>query len=361
MAERRPTHILSSYFAPRGHNRMYALGIQLAQQYLSPNDKLIGIIGEAGSGKSALIRGMFPGLELTNDDNGVYVRPLPLLEQDQGFAFFAPHTYHVDIRFENGFTQMSKLADAIAEGRFREDLYYRLNTVPINVPPLRKRGNDVELLFIKFCMDFAAKYKVPKVELDESARKVILDYKWPGNIRQLKNVAEQVSILELNRKVNGNVMGTYLPHDTRSNLPMFAGHSGTERKTFESEREILYSVLFDMRRDITELKKQIENLRSSHRDTGEHVPFYAGTDDVPMVQHAVVQPTYHLQPAEHQYEHAENVVDEYVEETLSLDDVEKKTILLALERNRGKRRNAAKELNISERTLYRKIKEYGIE
>ena len=115
MAERRPTHILSSYFAPRGHNRMYALGIQLAQQYLSPNDKLIGIIGEAGSGKSALIRGMFPGLELTNDDNGVYIRPLPLLEQDQGFAFFSPHTYHVDIRFENGFTQMSVLADAIIE------------------------------------------------------------------------------------------------------------------------------------------------------------------------------------------------------------------------------------------------------
>ena len=115
MAERRPTHILSSYFAPRGHLRMYALGQQLAQMYLSPNDKLIGAIGEAGSGKSALIRGMFPGLELTNDDNGVYIRPLPLLEQNQGFAFFSPHTYHVDIRFENGFTQMSQLADAIAE------------------------------------------------------------------------------------------------------------------------------------------------------------------------------------------------------------------------------------------------------
>ena len=115
MAERRPTHILSSYYAPRGAHRMYALGQQLAQMYLSPNDKLIGIIGEAGSGKSALIRGMFPGLELTNDDNGVYIRPLPLLEQNQGFAFFSPHTYHVDIRFENGFTQMSQLADAIAE------------------------------------------------------------------------------------------------------------------------------------------------------------------------------------------------------------------------------------------------------
>lgn len=115
MAERRPTHILTSYYAPRGAQRMYALGQQLAQMYLSPNDKLIGIIGEAGSGKSALIRGMFPGLELTNDDNGVYVRPLPLLEQDKGFAFFSPHTYHLDIRFENGFTQMSVLADAITE------------------------------------------------------------------------------------------------------------------------------------------------------------------------------------------------------------------------------------------------------
>jgi len=109
----RPTHILSSYYAPRGAHRLYDLGQQLAQLYLNPNDKLIGIIGEAGSGKSNLIRGMFPGLELTNDDNGVYVRPLPILEQDTGFAFFSPHTYHLDIRFENGFTQMTELADAI--------------------------------------------------------------------------------------------------------------------------------------------------------------------------------------------------------------------------------------------------------
>ncbi len=115
MQDRQESHILSSYFAPRGHNRMYTLGMQLAQLYLSPFDKLIGIIGEAGSGKSALIRGMFPGLELTNDDDGVYVRPLPLLEQDSMISLFTPHTYHVDIRFENGFTQMSVLADAIIE------------------------------------------------------------------------------------------------------------------------------------------------------------------------------------------------------------------------------------------------------
>ena len=115
MQDLKKSHIISTYFAPRGHARMYALGMQLVQLYLSPFDKLIGIIGEAGSGKSALIRGMFPGLELTNDDNGVYVRPLPLLEQDRGFSLFAPHTYHVDIRFETGFTQMSVLADAITE------------------------------------------------------------------------------------------------------------------------------------------------------------------------------------------------------------------------------------------------------
>ena len=115
MQERRANHILSSYYAPRGHQRMYALGMQIAQMYLNPTDKLIGIIGEAGSGKSALIRGMFPGLELTNDDNGVYVRPLPILEQNHGFAFFSPHTYHLDVRFENGFTQMTELADAISE------------------------------------------------------------------------------------------------------------------------------------------------------------------------------------------------------------------------------------------------------
>ncbi len=119
MRERQTSHIMSHYFAPRGRARMYALGMQLAQLYLSPSDKLIGIIGEAGSGKSALIRGMFPGLELTNDDDGVYVRPLPLLDQDDERGYFSPHTYHVDIRFENGFTQMSRLADAVAEAIHR--------------------------------------------------------------------------------------------------------------------------------------------------------------------------------------------------------------------------------------------------
>mgnify|MGYP003294614762 FL=1 len=251
------------------------------------------------------------------------------------------------------------LPSAIAEGRFREDLYYRLNTVPVCVPPLRKRGEDVVLLFKKFSMDFASRYNVPRVQIDETAKQALMAYSWPGNIRQLKNVAEQISILELNRDVDGAVLSNYLPKQEKVNLPMFAGQHSGEKKTFESEREILYSVLFDMRRDITELKNQIESLRASRKDNKD-VHYYADAQEVPVLQHPV-QPVHQLHPSTVHIEPAPAIVDEYVEETLSLNDVEKKTIQLALERNKGKRRNAAKELNISERTLYRKIKEYGIE
>ena len=250
------------------------------------------------------------------------------------------------------------LLEAISEGRFREDLYYRLSTVPISVPPLRKRGDDVVMLFKKFCMDFAAKYKIPRLQLTDDAMAALVNYSWPGNIRQLKNVAEQVSILELNRELNAEVLMRYLPQEVNNSLPMLAGHNtAADRKSFESEREILYSVLFDMRRDITELKNQVESLRAMGKESVEHMPYYTDAQDVALVQHA---PTYHLQPAPEHYEPVLNG-DEYVEEAVSLDDVEKKAIILALERNKGKRRNAAKELNISERTLYRKIKEYGIE
>ena len=252
------------------------------------------------------------------------------------------------------------LPTAISEGRFREDLYYRLNTVPINIPPLRRRGEDVVLLFKKFCLDFAAKYKVPKVQLDESAKAAIMEYSWPGNIRQLKNVAEQVSILELDRCITGSVMSRYLPQKNETHLPMLAGQHAGKGKTFESEREILYSVLFDMRRDITELKQQLESMRAMHEDAQEHIPYYTEAHEMAVMPQRLT-PSYDL-PVQNvqRIDHMPNA-EEYVEEALSLNDVEKRTILMALERNRGKRRNAAKELNISERTLYRKIKEYGIE
>lgn len=252
------------------------------------------------------------------------------------------------------------LPEAISNGRFREDLYYRLSTVPIKVPPLRKRGEDVFLLFKKFTMDFAAKYNVPRIELDEQAKRALLTYSWPGNIRQLKNVAEQISILELNRTITADVITQYLPEQPKNNLPaLFGSKGGANGKTFESEREILYSVLFDMRRDITELKQQLEGLRASQRSAprAADMPIYADAEEVVPVVHQPVKPTIHLAPSTQVHQ----VVEEYVDEALSLDDVEKKTIKQALERHRGRRRDAAKELNISERTLYRKIKEYGIE
>lgn len=252
------------------------------------------------------------------------------------------------------------LPEAISNGRFREDLYYRLSTVPIKVSPLRKRGEDVFLLFKKFTMDFAAKYNVPRIELDEQAKRALLTYSWPGNIRQLKNVAEQISILELNRTITADVITQYLPEQPKNNLPaLFGSKGGANGKTFESEREILYSVLFDMRRDITELKQQLEGLRASQRSAprAADMPIYADAEEVVPVVHQPVKPTIHLAPSTQVHQ----VVEEYVDEALSLDDVEKKTIKQALERHRGRRRDAAKELNISERTLYRKIKEYGIE
>lgn len=249
------------------------------------------------------------------------------------------------------------LPEAIAEGRFREDLYYRLSTVPINVPPLRKRGDDILLLFIKFTMDFAAKYNMPRVELAEHAKEVLLSYPWPGNIRQLKNVAEQVSILELNRVLTADVLGRYLPAMPKNNLPALLGSKGGNGKTFESEREILYSVLFDMRRDITELKNQIEGLRAGRQHVADDMHLYADAQEVVPVVHHPAQQAIHIAPPQQ----VTQLDDEYIEEALSLDDMEKKTIKQALERHRGRRRDAAKELNISERTLYRKIKEYGIE
>ncbi len=251
------------------------------------------------------------------------------------------------------------LPEAIGEGRFREDLYYRLNTVPINVPPLRRRGDDVVLLFKKFAMDFSVKYNIPKVQLDEEAKQAILDYSWPGNIRQLKNVAEQISILELQREVTGETMRRYLPQEKNKNLPTLFAKQGGGGKTFESEREILYSVLFDMRRDITELRNQVQELMSNRRETTDNISLYQ-PQELPVVQHQVQQ-TLHISTPVQDVVHS--IVDnsEYIEETMSLEDMERKAIVQALERHRGKRRDAAKELEISERTLYRKIKEYGLD
>ncbi len=252
------------------------------------------------------------------------------------------------------------LMQAISEGRFREDLFYRLNTVPISIPPLRERADDIVLLFRKFAADFAEKYRMPAVQLTEDAKALLLAYPWPGNVRQLKNITEQISIIETNREINSAILQKYLPAQIKdSRLPMLLGSKveGSGR-TFESEREILYQVLFDMRRDVTELKQLVNTLMA---ERGGEMPAYnymnvpqtSSINISPMGGHNMVQPS--------AVDDDIQDTEEYVEETLALDEVEKEMIRKALERHHGRRKNAAKDLKISERTLYRKIKEYGLE
>ena len=243
------------------------------------------------------------------------------------------------------------LTQAIADGRFREDLYYRLNTVPIQIPPLRERGEDVLLLFRKFAADFAEKYRMPAIQLTEDAKRVLLSYPWPGNVRQLKNITEQISIIETNREINSTILQTYLPTQNVQRLPALLGVKGN--KGFESEREILYQVLFDMRQDVTELKKLVHEIMSERGAvTAAPAPV-----SVPAIIHPIVSTPAVQCPEDDDIQDTE----EYVEESLSLDEVEKEMIRKALERHHGKRKNAAKDLNISERTLYRKIKEYELD
>ena len=250
------------------------------------------------------------------------------------------------------------LPKAISEGRFREDLYYRLNTVPVTIPPLRKRGEDVVLLFKKFAMDFASKYNVPRIQLSDEARDAIIAYSWPGNIRQLKNVAEQISLLEMQREITGATLAKYLPDSTgRTTLPVPTSGGG---KTFESEREILYNILFDMRREIAELRAQMKEFAGGgiHKD----IPIYTPANELVVPaggQHIIQIPA--IGGISEESSQGITEAEEYIEETYSLDDMEKKAILRALEKHRGKRRDAAKELKISERTLYRKIREYGLD
>ena len=267
------------------------------------------------------------------------------------------------------------LMEAISEGRFREDLYYRLNTVPISVPPLRSRADDIVLLFRKFASDFAEKYRMPAIQLTEDAKSVLLSYPWPGNVRQLKNITEQISIIETNRDITAQILQNYLPsQQTDSRLPMLFGAKGNggNGKTFESEREILYSVLFDMRRDVTELKKLVNTLMAERGEspmpTVHHqasVPYYP-EQPYSLVSSTPASPTINISPVKHSGNVSKEDVDiqdteVYVEETLSLDEVEKTMIRKALDRHHGNRKKAAMDLKISERTLYRKIKEYGLE
>jgi transcriptional regulator with PAS, ATPase and Fis domain len=251
------------------------------------------------------------------------------------------------------------IPEAISKGRFREDLYYRLNTIPILIPPLRARSVDIGLLFRKFASDFAARYRMPAVRLTPDAQHMLEQYAWPGNIRQLKNVSEQISVIEKNREVTASMLAPYLPHAQVTSLPTLVKSESSASDM--SEREILYKVLFDLRRDLNDVKKLVLDwMQDGHASNPEQVQVLARI--LRDVQGSPVDGAGGVTsggfPAAHGFVPVQPTIE--VEESLSLDEREKALIIKALEKNRGKRKYAAKELGISERTLYRKIHEYNI-
>lgn len=288
---------------------------------------------------------------------GTQVRLLRVLESGEFLRVGSSKVQKTDVRVIAA-TNVN-MTDAIEKNQFREDLYYRLNTVPIRIPSLRDRKDDIHLLFRKFAADFAQKYRIPPIKLSDDAVNMLDNYRWPGNIRQLKNTAEQISILEKERIITGDTLFKYLPDYRERNLPVLVSPGGekTGSGTDDSEKEVMYKLLFEMRKDINDLKTLVRDMLETGTPVGEqdmqimHRLF--GEKELAAAP-AYVAPTYinrHVEDLDHHEE---------VEESLSLTDKEKDLIEKALTKHRGKRKSAAGELGISERTLYRKIKEYDI-
>lgn len=251
---------------------------------------------------------------------------------------------------------------AIQKGRFREDLYYRLNTIPITIPPLRERKGDIHVLFRKFASDFAERSKAPAITLTPEAIAMIENYRWDGNVRQLKNIVDQISVMETERLITGEIMARYLPNKIQTSLPVLLPHDDASESV--SERDLLYRVLFDMKKDIAELRAVVNNLTKGQpleqpfvqpapvTQIGDTLVSRVSHDKHDEQDDEVEQEFMEVESNEEGHEHRE---------TLLLEVIEKEMIIKALERHKGKRKEAARELGISERTLYRKINEYGLE
>lgn len=257
---------------------------------------------------------------------------------------------------------------AISEGRFREDLYYRLNTIPIQIPPLRDRGNDILLLFRLFAMQMAETYHLPKITLTEDAKAMMLRYKWPGNVRQLKNITEQMSVLSTEREIDAKALAQFIPEDPESTELAPISKNGSH--SYESEREILYKILYELRGNVSDLRQEMANLRkqldetqqlnsvggfnaklSSVANEEEHLP---ASEVHPVVRHHAVT----LNPLPIVDAEAEEIAEP---KSLNLNDFERKMVVEALEKNGGNRKKAARDLGISDRTLYRRIRQYGLD
>ena len=295
------------------------------------------------------------------------VRLLRILENGEYMKVGSSNILKTDVRIVAA-TNV-KMGDAIQKGKFREDLYYRLSTVEINLPPLRERKDDIPLLFRKFAADFAQKYKMPTVRLDEDAQNMLSQYRWGGNIRQLRNIAEQISVLEKERDLNPAILRNYLP-ELGSQLPAVI-KSESKDADFSSEREILYKVLFDMKSDLNDLKKltlelmENEKHSSVQKKNPDLIKKIYGSENDTLEKSLEVIPAeknnsynYEENSDTNSYEFAETVIEE---EPLSLLEKEIEMIKKSLKRSNGKRKIAAKELGISERTLYRKIKQFDLQ
>jgi len=289
---------------------------------------------------------------------GTQVRLLRVLESGEFMRVGSSKVLKTNVRVV-GATNVN-IQEAINSGKFRQDLYYRLSTVPINVPALRERQEDVYLLFRKFASDAAEKYRMPSIQLDEEAQKILKNYRWPGNIRQLKNLAEQISIIENTRDIDAKTLLKYLPQGLSSELPVL--YKGEDASKF-NEREILYKVLFDMKKDMNDLKQLVMNLLNNESAINHNLEenshlinrLYKDPLDKNEPEQSLI-----LRPADKNISEPIQEPEE-IDESLSLEKKEIDFIRRALEKHDGKRKDAARELGISERTLYRKIKEYTLE
>lgn len=305
------------------------------------------------------------------------VRLLRVLEAGEFIKVGSSKTQKTNVRVVAA-TNLN-MAQATREGKFREDLFYRLNTVPIVIPPLRERKEDIVLLFRKFASDFAEKYRMPPVKLTEDAKQLLTNYYWNGNVRQLKNITEQISVIEQQREISAQILRTYLPKDEMERLPALLTSYSGDKKTFNSEREILYQVLFDMKKDMNDLKKLVHDIMNNkqvdiQQDEMNFQPVFINKNDnlystptsgieikSEKANRENIQFTANMDDIEDFQEADEYNVLESDSKPTSLSDMERQMIKDSLEKYSGKRKLAAKELKISERTLYRKIKEYGIE
>jgi DNA-binding NtrC family response regulator len=294
---------------------------------------------------------------------GTQARLLRVLEAGEFIRVGSSKVQKTDVRVIAATNK--DLLNATHNGKFREDLYYRLNTVPIRVPALRERKEDVILLFRKFSVDFAEKYKAAPIQLEDEAKQMLMDYPWPGNVRELKNMAEQISVLSQDKSVSAEDIRRFLPEHRENRLPALTTRPAEASQDFMNERDILYKLFFDMKKDVTELKRMFLEIVQNPASAGS-VMSSAGmmhelAPEKPEVEAQVMKP---ILPSPGQPVYLPgNLIQEHVEveESLNIMDMEKELIEKALRKHKGKRKDAAADLGISERTLYRKLKEYDIE